>query len=293
MRLLFSLLIFNQFTFAAASTAPAEWIKWAVEQQAELTSEFALKTAQDLIHLQKDTEMFANPNGKGSFEFQTKRKPETVFSVKWAGGDDLTVFVNGKTQIVKAEKKEKSRKVPPTKVREGMALDGFYPKEKPYLSLFLYDSKRKGIDAIRKFEAFNYDPAFKVTATFQLKKSADKITIPTTRGEAKQWTQLGLLNFKIGTQAESIKVFDDGSAADFLFLMFQDATNGSATYGGGRYLEVEIKKPITELKDGETVVLDFNFAWNPLCVRSKAFMCPVPQDRLVSKILAGEKKVAN
>lgn len=285
------LLCLSLNAFSAADTAPSEWKKWVSEKQELLKPEFAGPTAQDLIHLKKDTEMFANPDGKGSYEYQTTEKPETVFSVKWDGANKLHIKHKGKSRVLKTKNKDGGIVFPQMIIQPGMAIDGFHAKGAPNITLFLFDSRREGIDAARKFEAFAYDPAFKVNAVFTPQKTPEKVKIVRTRGDAKEWTQVGVLNFKIGTKEESLKVFDNGSSSKELFLMFHDATNGAETYGGGRYLDVEIKKLISELKPGENLTLDFNYAYSPMCSRSKAFMCPVPHDRIVSKISAGEKKI--
>jgi uncharacterized protein (DUF1684 family) len=74
---------------------------------------------------------------------------------------------------------------------------------------------------------------------------------------------------------------DDGS----LWLVFGDATNGSTTYGGGRFVYTE---PVAA--DG-SVVVDFNLAYNPPCVFTPYATCPLPpsQNRLPLAIEAGER----
>ena len=74
-----------------------------------------------------------------------------------------------------------------------------------------------------------------------------------------------------------------------LFLPFVDATSGSETYGGGRYLLDTIKGADLGVADGRTV-LDFNFAYNPSCSYSPQWTCPLalPANRLPGAIRAGE-----
>jgi len=70
-----------------------------------------------------------------------------------------------------------------------------------------------------------------------------------------------------------------------LFFIFADKTNGSDTYGAGRFLYTD------PAKDGK-VVLDFNKAINPPCAFSSYTTCPLPpaSNRLPVRIEAGEKK---
>ena len=76
-----------------------------------------------------------------------------------------------------------------------------------------------------------------------------------------------------------------------LFLPFRDATGGSETYGGGRYLLDTIKGADLGA-EGHRLVLDFNFAYNPSCAYDPKWACPLspPANRLTVRVEAGEKK---
>lgn len=76
---------------------------------------------------------------------------------------------------------------------------------------------------------------------------------------------------------------------DYLFIPFKDKTNGAATYGGGRYLELRMG----EIIDNK-VVIDFNKCYNPYCAYSEGFNCPIPplENHLDIKIEVGEKMFA-
>jgi len=70
-----------------------------------------------------------------------------------------------------------------------------------------------------------------------------------------------------------------------LLVMFRDATNRTATYGGGRFL-------YAALPERGRVILDFNKAFNPPCAFTPYVACPLvpPQNRLPIAIEAGEKR---
>lgn len=79
-----------------------------------------------------------------------------------------------------------------------------------------------------------------------------------------------------------------------VFLPFLDATSGTETYGGGRYLLDTIKSAdLGATPDGRTI-LDFNFAYNPSCVYSPRWVCPLAPrtNRLPREVRGGEKMVA-
>jgi uncharacterized protein (DUF1684 family) len=77
-----------------------------------------------------------------------------------------------------------------------------------------------------------------------------------------------------------------------LFIPFRDATNGAETYGAGRYLVDASKSadlggdPVTG-----TMILDFNFAFQPSCAFDPRWACPLapPENRLDIAIRAGER----
>lgn len=76
-----------------------------------------------------------------------------------------------------------------------------------------------------------------------------------------------------------------------LFLPFTDATSGSETYGGGRYLIDAIKGADLGLSSDGRLILDFNFAYHPSCAWNPAWVCPLapPDNRLPEPVRAGER----
>ena len=75
-----------------------------------------------------------------------------------------------------------------------------------------------------------------------------------------------------------------------VFLPFGDATNGTSTYGGGRYLLDGIKGADLGMTDGR-LIIDFNFAYNPSCAYSPDWVCPLApaENRLPGAVSAGEQ----
>ncbi len=72
---------------------------------------------------------------------------------------------------------------------------------------------------------------------------------------------------------------------NYLFIPFNDATNGKQTYGGGRFLDAKD----TGL---DFLILDFNKAYNPYCAYNHKYSCPIPPEEndLPIKVKAGELK---
>jgi hypothetical protein len=78
-----------------------------------------------------------------------------------------------------------------------------------------------------------------------------------------------------------------------LFLPVRDATCGTQSYGGGRYLTDTVKGTHgrgLELIGGSRVRLDFNYAYNPSCAYDDQWLCPLapPENRVGAPIHAGE-----
>ena len=76
-----------------------------------------------------------------------------------------------------------------------------------------------------------------------------------------------------------------------VFLPFADATNGTETYGGGRYLIDTIKgADLGTTREGK-FILDFNFSYSPSCAYSARWVCPLPPavNRLSIPVRAGER----
>jgi hypothetical protein len=78
--------------------------------------------------------------------------------------------------------------------------------------------------------------------------------------------------------------------ADYLFLPFNDASNGKTTYGGGRFIDLEIPAA-----GNKTIEIDFNKAYNPYCAYNHNYSCPIPPDENNLNILvnAGVKDFAH
>ncbi len=97
--------------------------------------------------------------------------------------------------------------------------------------------------------------------------------------------------------AGSLDVWRLTSYGGGLFVPVRDALAGSpgGTYGGGRYLIDTIKGADLGPEAGETtLVLDFNFAYNPSCAYDPAWACPLapPGNVLDVEVPVGERYLA-
>ena len=112
------------------------------------------------------------------------------------------------------------------------------------------------------------------------------IEMQTTGTSTDKMRRVGTLGFSIGAVQYTLTAFADvdDRTMEKLFVPFGDLTNGSETYGGGRYMNLQ--RTATGLYD-----LDFNQAFHPYCVYNPTWICPVPprENRLAVAIPAGER----
>ena len=118
------------------------------------------------------------------------------------------------------------------------------------------------------------------------------LALPNSGADALSFERIGSLEIPFAEGAHRLSLFWMAGYAGGLFLPFRDATNGTETYGAGRYL-LDSAKSADLGPGGEpgTLVLDFNFAFQPSCAFDPRFACPLapPANRLDLPIRAGER----
>lgn len=109
-----------------------------------------------------------------------------------------------------------------------------------------------------------------------------EVKVQTSDGREKVYADAGRVEFDVDGHHVALTMYDPGHTG--LFIPFRDATSGVTTYGAGRYLDLEPNR------DGP-VTLDFNLAYNPSCVYSDGWSCPIPPvaNWLSVPIEAGER----
>ena len=151
----------------------------------------------------------------------------------------------------------------------------------------LPDRYRKDFEGL---DFFQPDTSFRVIASLERTADAIPFMMPTTTDRLSEEVVYGVANFTLKGQKYSLEVYQNlelketAEYKDYLFLPFLDNTNGDETYAGGRYLDLAIP-------EGNSVILDFNRAYNPYCAYNKKYSCPIVPKRnyLNTKIMAGVK----
>lgn len=134
---------------------------------------------------------------------------------------------------------------------------------------------------------FDYAEKYKVKAFITFTQDTQVVSMLRTDGKQSFYLAFAKATFKIDDKLQTLMLYrypDDNQNKPILFVPFTDASNGTTTYKGGRYLDVE-------LSNNKTIVLDFNYAYNPFCVYNYQYTCPMPpkDNALTIEINAGEK----
>ncbi len=133
---------------------------------------------------------------------------------------------------------------------------------------------------------FPVEPEYRVPAVLTVARGQDILEIPTSRGERRPHQRVGKLSFTLKGQLVTLTAFVEVGQEDLrhLFVPFGDLTNGTETYPGGRYLDLE--RTPTGIYD-----LDFNRAYHPFCYYNPAYDCPYPprENRLQIPVRAGDR----
>ena len=143
----------------------------------------------------------------------------------------------------------------------------------------------------KNFEALNFfpiDTTYVVEAKFVRTLNEQPFLMVTTTDRLPEYVKYGEVYFQIKDKNYKLNLYQntipskDPKYIDYLFLPFTDLTNGEKTYGGGRFLDAKIPK-------GDTMVLDFNKAYNPYCAYNSKYSCPIPpiENHLNIEIKAG------
>jgi len=151
----------------------------------------------------------------------------------------------------------------------------------------LKDKDRKNFKGL---EFFKFDSTYVVKASFERTPNETPFEMKTTTDRLPVYVKYGIVTFNLKGNDYHLNLYrnqdlmkKDGYE-DYLFLPFLDDTNGDETYGGGRYIDLNIP-------EGNEIIIDFNKAYNPYCAYNEKYSCPiVPRENYLElKVEAGVK----
>jgi len=153
-------------------------------------------------------------------------------------------------------------------------------------------------DAREDFVAhhFDYDPGLRFSLTLEpappSAPGALALQLPNSGADTLSFSRVGRVQVPFDDHPRNLSVFWMAGYAGGLFVPFRDTTNGTETYGAGRYL-VDAAKSADLGGDpaAGTLILDFNFSFQPSCAFDPRWACPLapPENRLDLAIRAGER----
>lgn len=134
---------------------------------------------------------------------------------------------------------------------------------------------------LKDFQGLDFFPLDKdYIVEGKVKKTPDEasFSIPTSDPAVeKEYVKYGEAHFTFQGDDYTLNLYepkggyDDPEYEDYLFVPFTDLTNAKDTYEAGRYLDIE--KP-----GGNTLIIDFNQAYNPYCAYAAGYSCPIPPE---------------
>jgi uncharacterized protein (DUF1684 family) len=153
----------------------------------------------------------------------------------------------------------------------------------------LNEKEQLGIESLNYFEI---DTSW-ILEGHLIKDKGKKFKMPTSTERQPVYRRSGWVCLEHNDRKFRLAVYQNLELKDkkykhYLFLPFKDANAPEVTYGAGRYIEIYKKK------SSKTITVDFNSAFNPYCVYSHRFSCPVTPEvnHLDFVIEAGEKNPA-
>jgi uncharacterized protein (DUF1684 family) len=140
-----------------------------------------------------------------------------------------------------------------------------------------------------RIEYFPYDARWRTTAHVS-KLEPVSVDLATSDGDTATFRRFGRAEFELDEQACALELYWLEAYGGGIYLSFRDASSGETTYGAGRYLLDTVKGADLGV-EGDRLVLDFNFSYQPSCSYDECWSCPLPppENRLPIPIEAGER----
>ncbi len=272
----------------SARSYRAEIEKWRADRVRRLTSDDGWLSVVGLSWLQEGENPVGSdpasrvslPAGRGPARLGTIRLSQGKAQFAVAAGVQVSHDGRSITTIGLASDADGE----PTVLEHG-TLSFYLIRRGERLGVRVKDSAAQARKAFHGIDSYAVDPRWRLPARFVPYQPKKSIPIPNVLGAVTQEPSPGAVAFTIGGKEYRIDAVDEEGEED-LFLIFGDRTNGTETYGAGRFLYAPRPGP-----DGKTVV-DFNKAYNPPCAFTAYATCPLPppQNRLPIPIKAGEKR---
>ena len=137
---------------------------------------------------------------------------------------------------------------------------------------------------------WNYDPQWRTSGRI-VESDVEDLTVSDDQDVTRSFIGVGNIEFKLKEKLCRLPIYWADSYGGGWLLPFRDDTNGSLTYGSGRYLLDGAKGADLGTTDSDELVVDFNYSFHPSCVWG-TWLCPLPDSKatLPMEVTAGESK---
>jgi uncharacterized protein (DUF1684 family) len=129
----------------------------------------------------------------------------------------------------------------------------------------------------KTLDFFEINEDYRVVAHLELTPNAPVFEMKTTTERLPLYKKYGIAHFELNGNQLELSVYQNQDLknsleyANYLFLPYNDATNGNSSYEGGRFIDLEIPKDTNN-----TIIIDFNKSYNPYCAYNHKYSCPIP-----------------
>jgi hypothetical protein len=131
-----------------------------------------------------------------------------------------------------------------------------------------------------------YDPTMRFDAAVDTDVAPARLEVATGTDGVVPFERLGRVHL---TGLGDLDVWWIAAYGGGVFVPIKDGLAGVQTYGGGRYV-IDTIKGADLGGDGDNLVIDLNFAYNPSCAYDPAWACPLapPGNVVDAPVRAGE-----
>lgn len=151
---------------------------------------------------------------------------------------------------------------------------------------------KEDLPSFKSLDFFDIDQTYQIEAELELTPESPIFEMQTTTNRLPLYKKYGIAHFTINGQKCNLSLYESQNFQNtlehenLLFVPYNDLTNGTSSYSGGRFIDIE-----TPSEESKTVTIDFNKSYNPYCAYNHKYSCPIPpsENNLPIKILVGVK----
>lgn len=133
---------------------------------------------------------------------------------------------------------------------------------------------------------FDPDLSFRFESRLRRDPAPEGVILGTSKSTGQLFNRVGRFELGLEEVKVTLHAYQSAEREDpNLFVPFRDSTSGNESYGSSRYLDLPVEH-------NDEYVIDFNYAYNPYCAYSDAYVCPLPprENWLTVAVRAGERK---